>query len=107
MAASTTTTTTPKINREALDAFITRQVEKITTTPVPPELAGLADSEKLSGDEVLALWYGAGLASQIGMVLAMDPGTFVDGFPEQDDDADAEHDAADALNEPGDPAPAA
>lgn len=105
MAASTTTTTAPKINREALDAFITRQVEKITTTPVPPELAGLAASEKFTDGEVLALWYGAGIASQIGMVLAMEPGEFVDGFPEQDDDAG--HDEADALNDPVDPAPAA
>jgi hypothetical protein len=42
---------------------------------------------------VLALWLAAGLASQIGMVLAMDPGTFVHGFPadaEASDDDNAE-----------------
>ena len=106
--AATDTTTSPRIDTDALAAFIAQQVEKIHATPIPPELARMADGEKLTEAETLALWYGAGVASQIGMALALEPGAYVIGFPEDMGDDDAEHAAADALNDaPDDPAPAA
>ena len=71
----------PTIQRDALHAFVDRQLLKIESTPIPPELTGLGVSERLQPDEVLALWFGAGIASQIGMVLAMEPGTFVEPWP--------------------------
>ncbi|MGI9187781.1 MAG: hypothetical protein ACR2J9_09780 [Gaiellales bacterium] len=80
----------PTIQRDALHAFIDRQLLKIETTPIPPELAGLGASERLQPDEIHALWFGAGIASQIGMALTLDPGTFVDPWPEPDGDEPAD-----------------
>ena len=77
----------PTIQRDALHAFVDRQLLKIESTAIPPELAGLGASERLQSDEIQALWYGAGIASQIGMVLAMEPGTFVEPWPELDDES--------------------
>ena len=62
----------PTIQRDALHAFVDRQLLKIESTPIPPELTGLGAAERLQADEIQALWFGAGIASQIGMVLAMD-----------------------------------
>jgi hypothetical protein len=62
----------PTIQRDALHAFVDRQLLKIESTPIPPELTGLAASERLQPDEILALWFGAGIASQIGMVLEVE-----------------------------------
>jgi hypothetical protein len=90
----------PTIQRDALHAFVDRQLLKIESTPIPPELTGLGVSERLQADEIQALWFGAGIASQIGMVLAMDPGTFVEPWPEvEDDDAEAEE-PSDTPTEP-------
>lgn len=94
------------INRDALVKWVNAQCDKVEGTPIPAELETLGTSERFTDAEVLALWHGAGLASQIGMVLAMDPGTFVDGFPEQGEDApedleealEAGHNAADEAN---------
>ena len=79
----------PTIQRDALHAFVDRQLLKIESTPIPPELTGLGVSERLQADEIQALWYGAGIASQIGMVLAMEPGTFVEPWPEVEDEQEA------------------
>jgi hypothetical protein len=76
----------PTIQRDALHAFVDRQLLKIASTPIPPELTGLGASERLQPDEIQALWFGAGIASQIGMVLAMEPGTFVEPWPVVEDD---------------------
>ena len=79
----------PTIQRDALHAFVDRQLLKIESTPIPPELTGLGVSERLHADEIQALWYGAGIASQIGMVLALEPGTFVEPWPEVEDEQEA------------------
>lgn len=76
----------PTIQRDALHAFVDRQLLKIESTPIPPELAALSASERLQPDEVQALWFGAGIASQIGMVLALEPGTYVEPWPEAESD---------------------
>ncbi len=84
--------TTSAFDRVALHAWVDARLDHVEATPIPAEMQALASGEKLGADEVQALWLAAGLASQIGMVLAMDPGTFVPGFP-----ADAEaSEAADA-----------
>jgi hypothetical protein len=87
----------PTIQRDALHAFVDRQLLKIESTPIPPELSGLGVSEHLQADEIQALWFGAGIASQIGMVLAMEPGTFVEPWPEVEEEQEA-------LGEPATPA---
>ena len=79
----------PTIQRDALHAFVDRQLLKIESTPIPPELSGLGVSERLQADEIQALWFGAGIASQIGMVLAMEPGTFVEPWPEVEEEQEA------------------
>ena len=84
----------PTIQCDALHAFVDRQLLKIESTPIPPELTGLGVSERLQSDEIQALWVGAGIASQIGMVLAMDPGTFVEPWPQVEDDQEATSDPA-------------
>ena len=91
----------PTIQRDALHAFVDRQLLKIESTPIPPELTGLGVSERLQADEIQALWYGAGIASQIGMVLAMEPGTFVEPWPEVEDEQEAPSEPA----VPADPQP--
>lgn len=78
----------PTIQRDALHAFVDRQLLKIESTPIPPELTGLGASERLQADEIQALWFGAGIASQIGMVLAMEPGAFVEPWPEVEEQED-------------------
>lgn len=93
----------PTIQRDALHAFVDRQLLKIESTPVPPELAALSASERLQPDEIQALWFGAGIASQIGMVLALEPGTFVEPWPEAQEDLAASVDPP----APADPAPPA
>ena len=39
----------------------------------------------MTADEVHALWMGAGIASQIGMALALDPSRFVEPWPVADE----------------------
>lgn len=89
------------INREALHAFIDRQCDHVEATPIPAELEALSTGEKLTPAETLALWHAAGVASQIGMALALEPGAYVEGMPEmsEDEDEEAGHAKADALNE--------
>ncbi len=79
----------PTIQRDALHAFIDRQLFKVESTPVPPELAAIADVERLQADEVQALWLGAGIASQIGMALALEPGRFVEPWPQAEETPEA------------------
>jgi hypothetical protein len=75
----------PTIQRDALHAFIDRQLDKVESTPIPPELMGRCGPDGLQPDEMRALWLGAGIASQIGMVLVLDPGTYVEPWPTADD----------------------
>ena len=89
--------TTTGFDRVALHAWVDARLDHVEATPIPPEMQTMADGERFTADETLALWLAAGLASQIGMVLAMEPGPFVLGFPadrEADDDDNPE--AADA-----------
>jgi hypothetical protein len=80
--------TTPRIDREALAAMIDRACFTIESTPIPAELRSTGDGNGFDEAEVLALWIGAGLASQVGMALALDPSPYVIGFPpKKDDDA--------------------
>ena len=74
------------IRRDLLHSFIDSQLDRVLATPVPPDLAALAASERFDVDEARALWVGAGIASQIGLALAFDPGRFVEPWPERDDE---------------------
>ena len=78
----------PTIKRDALHAFVDRQLFKVESTPVPPDMAQLGHREALTVEEVQALWIGAGIASQIGMALALEPQRFVDPWPGAQDDDD-------------------
>lgn len=80
--------TTPRIDRDALAAMIDRACLVIESTPIPAELRSTGDGGGFDEAEVLALWIGAGLASQVGMALALDPSPYVIGFPPKRDDAD-------------------
>jgi len=81
--------TTPRIDRDALAAMIERACLTIESTPIPAELRASGDGGGFNDAEVLALWIGAGLASQVGMALALDPSPYVIGFPPKNDDDDA------------------
>lgn len=78
-------TETPRINREALHAWIESRCDLIESTPVPREMMeealGDPDSDGMSGNDILALWVGAGLASQVGMSLALDPSAWLTHWP--------------------------
>lgn len=71
----------PEIQRDALHAFIDRQLFKVESTPVPPDMRALGERERLDPDEIHALWVAAGIASQIGMALALEPDRFVQPWP--------------------------
>jgi hypothetical protein len=73
--------TTTGFDRAALHAWVDARLDHVEATPIPTEMQTLADGERFTADETLALWQAAGLASRIGMVLAMEPGQFVIGFP--------------------------
>lgn len=79
------TNETPRINREALHAWIESRCNLIESTPVPAdmldEVLGDDDSAGMSGNDILALWVGAGLASQVGMSLALDPSQWLTHWP--------------------------
>ena len=75
----------PTIQRDALHAFIDRQLLQVESTPVPVELRPAVEDGSMTADEVHALWMGAGIASQIGMALALDPSRFVEPWPARDE----------------------
>ena len=74
-----------RIDREALDAFIGRQVELVESTSIPPLVAGVVDlrlrHESVSREEARALWLGAGLATHIGLAIFEEPERFVTATP--------------------------
>lgn len=76
----------PTIQRDALHAFIERQLVHVESTPVPVELRPAVEDGSMTADEVHALWIGAGIASQIGMSLALDPSRFVEPWPAREDE---------------------
>ena len=70
-----------RIDRDALDDFISRQVEQIETTSIPKLLADVVElrlrHEVASRDEVAALWLGAGLATHVGLAIFEEPERFI------------------------------
>jgi len=74
----------PTIKRDELHAFIDRQLFLVESTPVPDDMRPDVEDGPISEDELHALWIGAGIASQVGMALALDPSRFVDPWPGSD-----------------------
>ncbi len=74
-----------RIDREALDEFIGRQVEIVESASVPKLLADVVElrlrHESVSQDEVLALWLGAGLATHVGLAIFEEPERFITAVP--------------------------
>lgn len=70
-----------RIDREALSEFVARQVELVEAGAMPPLLAQVAElrlrHESVSGDEVRALWLGAGLATHVGLAIFEEPERFI------------------------------
>ena len=70
-----------RIDREALDEFIGRQVEVVESVAVPKLLADVVElrlrHESVSRDEVRALWLGAGLATHVGLAIFEEPERFI------------------------------
>jgi hypothetical protein len=74
-----------RIDREALDEFISRQVELVEAASVPKLLADVVElrlrHESVSRDEVHALWLGAGLATHVGLAIFEEPERFISAAP--------------------------
>ena len=70
-----------RIDREALAAFVTRQVDLVEEGAIPPLLAQVVElrlrHERVSRDEVRALWLGAGLATHVGLAIFEEPERFI------------------------------
>ena len=70
-----------RIDREALDEFIGRQVELVESASIPKLLADVVElrlrHESVSREEVRALWLGAGLATHVGLAIFEEPERFV------------------------------
>ena len=70
-----------RIDRDALDDFISRQVEQIEMASIPKLLADVVElrlrHEVASRDEVAALWLGAGLATHVGLAIFEEPERFI------------------------------
>jgi hypothetical protein len=59
-----------RIDRAALAAFVGRQVDLVEAAAVPKLLGDL-------GEDVDALWLGAGLATHVGLAIFDEPERFV------------------------------
>jgi hypothetical protein len=74
-----------RIDREALDEFIGRQVELVESACIPKLLTDVVElrlrHESVSRDEVRALWLGAGLAAHVGLAIFEEPERFVIATP--------------------------
>jgi hypothetical protein len=74
-----------QIDRRALDEFIGRQVELVESTSIPNLLADIVElrlrHERISRDELHALWLGAGLATHVGLAILEEPERFVTAVP--------------------------
>ncbi len=70
-----------RVDREALDEFIARQVELVESLSIPRLLADVVElrlrHESVSREEVRALWLGAGLATHVGLAIFEEPERFV------------------------------
>jgi hypothetical protein len=74
-----------RIDRDALDDFIGRQVALVESASIPKLLADVVElrlrQESVSRDEVQALWLGAGLATHVGLAIFEEPERFVIAAP--------------------------
>ena len=70
-----------RIDREALDVFVARQVALVESTSIPRLLTDVVElrhaSESVSREEARALWLGAGLATHVGLAIFEEPERFV------------------------------
>ena len=70
-----------RIDREALAAFVARQVDLVEAGAIPTLLADVVElrlrHESVSRDEVRALWLGAGLATHVGLAIFEEPERFI------------------------------
>jgi len=70
-----------RIDREALAAFIARQVDLVEAGAIPELLAQVVElrlrHESVTRDEVRALWLGAGLATHVGLAIFEEPERFI------------------------------
>lgn len=70
-----------RIDREALAAFVAREVDLVEAGAMPPLLEQVAElrlgDESVSRDEVRALWLGAGLATHVGLAIFEEPERFI------------------------------
>ena len=69
-----------RIDREALNEFIRRQVELIESAAIPKLLSDVVELESAS-DDACALWLGAGLATHVGLAIFEEPERFVTAVP--------------------------
>jgi hypothetical protein len=73
-----------RIDREALDDFIRRQVELVEAISIPELLAHVVEvgrHESANQDEVRALWLSAGLATHVGLAIYEEPERFITATP--------------------------
>jgi hypothetical protein len=70
-----------EIARSALFRFVERQVTMIEATPLPADIRDIAGAHDLSDDELHGVWLGAGLATQVGLVLVDTPERFINPSP--------------------------
>jgi hypothetical protein len=70
-----------RIDREALAAFIGRQVDLVEAGSIPKLLADVVElrlrHESVGRDEVRALWLGAGVATHVGLAIFEEPERFI------------------------------
>jgi hypothetical protein len=68
-----------RIDREALAAFVTQQVDLVEAGSIPTLLADVVELRDagLGRDEVRALWLGAGLATHVGLAIFEEPERFI------------------------------
>ena len=74
-----------RIDRDALDEFIGRQVALVEAVAIPKLLADVVElrlrHESVSRDEVRALWLGAGIATHVGLAIFEEPERFITAAP--------------------------
>jgi hypothetical protein len=70
-----------RVDREALDEFISRQVELVESADIPILLVDVAElrmrHEGVGREEMRALWLGAGLATHVGLAIFEEPERFI------------------------------
>lgn len=70
-----------RIDREALVAFVTRQVDLVEAGSIPKLLADVVAlrlrHENISCDDLRALWLGVGLATHVGLAIFEEPERFI------------------------------